>query len=242
MRQPGNKLLSNYDAPLTQGDLIPAAIFPISASGEILSSGRYESLGVFLLNPESYEESHTTGWVGTPIPGQSLPVYQWVSGGARTITFEALVTKDTSYFNKQSKSKNPVDELASKAINAIGSIASNFLGAPIPTSQLLSTFTKNNGTSFDLDISEQLEYYRSLWKPVYDENRVVQSPSLIYLYSGSTFEDISDSSYINPESQVFILTNLTIKVTKQLPNLAPMEASVTFQLEQYPITSVGIHV
>ena len=237
-KQPGN---FNNAASLPAGTFIESALIPIDNKGNILSR-EFANVGSFLINPDSYEETHNTGWIGVQIPGQSLPVYQWASGGPRTITFEALVTKDTSYFNKTPRSN--IASLGKQALNSVGTIASNFLGAAVPTSQLLGLFSNDSSDkSFDLGITQHLAYYRSLWQPTYTANKVQQSPPLLYLYSGSNFDlksnETVDTVTVNNSSNVFVLTNLSIKITKQLPNLSPMEAVVSFQLEQYPITSVG---
>jgi len=42
---------------------------------------------------------------------------------------------------------------------------------------------------------------------------------------------------ITSQHDLWVITNLEIQITKFLPNLAPMEAVVTFQLTQYNIRS-----
>jgi hypothetical protein len=41
------------------------------------------------------------------------------------------------------------------------------------------------------------------------------------------------SADISVDTDLWVVTDLRIKITKQLPNLAPMEAIVSFQLTQY---------
>jgi hypothetical protein len=60
---------------------------------------------------------------------------------------------------------------------------------------------------------------------------------LLTLWAGSTFTKnaYSVNDAVRNSDDLWVLSNLTIKVTKQLPNLAPLEATVTFQLIQYTI-------
>jgi len=50
--------------------------------------------------PASITDSYTTNYVAQNIPGGSLPLYQWVSGGARSISFEAVFTCDSDFLAK----------------------------------------------------------------------------------------------------------------------------------------------
>lgn len=229
---------------MSRTPLVPtegAALYSIDSTGQIETENPFAE---FQINPESYQDlKSNTGWIANVIPGQSLPVYQWVAGGPRVITFEALVTKDTSYFNSVSGKTNSdlLSSLAQKATSAVGDIASNFLGVSLPLGQLMGAVNNNkNGDRFDLDISEYLGYYRNLYYPTYGSGQLVSSPPLVYFYCGIDDQTDQLPSTIDKNTEVFIVTNLDIKITKQLPDLTPMEAIVTFQLEQYPITSIGI--
>lgn len=44
--------------------------------------------------PASINDNYATTYSAQQIPGGSLPIYQWVSGGPRTISFEAIFTCD----------------------------------------------------------------------------------------------------------------------------------------------------
>lgn len=47
--------------------------------------------------PASIEDAQATNYQTKVIPGLSHPLYQWTSGGARTISFEAIFTRDRTY-------------------------------------------------------------------------------------------------------------------------------------------------
>lgn len=206
-----------------------AALFRVDPNGKILANNE----GVFLLNPSALEESKSSNWNAHNVPGQSDPPLQWTASGPRTITFEALVTKDTSYFDEVDNASN------SSSTTIVSKIASSIANiSPIVARTSAKTkATKGNG----LDISNNLNYYRSLLYPEYDNiinpKRLVQSPPLLVLYEGRSIIKVPYEGRISAQHDVWVLTDLRIRITKQLPNLAPMEATVQFSLMQYNIRS-----
>lgn len=223
------------EAKIGTTGLVKAALMMITSEGNVDSDNE---LGKFLLNPSSWQESKSVNWASHNIPGQSDPVKQFISGGPRTVTFEALVTKDTSDLGKD---ESVASDLLNKGLNAISSVASNFFNVSVPPLQdLFNNFVGKEDNP--LDISSYLNYYRSLAYPSYSDNGdFLKSPPLLALYVGTSFNnqatEVSDS--LKPKGHVWILKNYTINITKQLPSLAPMEAIVQFQLEQYIINSVS---
>ena len=219
---------------------VHAALYRVATTGEIQDS---ESSSTFFLNPDSIEDSKTANWVENNIPGQSDPILQWVSSGARNLNFTALVTRDTVHIS--SKAANPVGDLIDSAINAIGGIASKFAGVNIPPlgsalEQLFGTQTTSDGE--DLTIAPILDYYRSLLYPSIDEAGILQSsPPLLVMAIGkslSSFDGKNVSGRISPDStDLWVAKSVNIRITKWLPNLTPMEAEVTFNLVQYTMKS-----
>jgi hypothetical protein len=47
--------------------------------------------------PETLEDNRESNWEAKPIPGGSLPLYQWLTGGARTVSFRAMFTSDVDF-------------------------------------------------------------------------------------------------------------------------------------------------
>lgn len=237
--------IADADSPVSS-ELMRAAIFKIDKNGSVL----FDTMGpgVFLLNPSSMEESKSANWVAHETPGQSDPVLQWMSSGPRTLNFDALVTKDTSYLDiakeAQQASSDSIKASISKAVvNVMGSVGSKFskvntkiskAAAPAPAKEKPLELAS-------LDISPYLNYYRSLLYPLYDNadkpTRLRQSPPLVILRTGNAINKTSSHLTISTNTEVWVVTNLRIKITKQLPNLAPMEAVVSFQLMQYNIKS-----
>jgi len=69
-------------------------IAPLDDNGKIDESlGGARMLQYF---PESVETSRSANWQSKEIPGAPLPLYQWVSGGERTFSMEAVFTRDMS--------------------------------------------------------------------------------------------------------------------------------------------------
>lgn len=211
---------------------------------KVTSDGKIDqfslSAGSLLLNPESVEDVKISNWIANQIPGQSDPIYQWVSGGPRTLSFEALVTKDTAEFlNPQD---DPLAGLIDSAINAIGSIASSFIGINLPPLGDLFSSVSEDAEGNELSIEEQLNYYRSLNYPNYVEGRLETSPPLLAIMSGSMLSTVNThpgAMAISEDTDLWVLTELRIRETKFLSNLAPMEALVSFRFNQYTVKSFG---
>lgn len=221
-----------------QGETLQVAgLFPINSRGEIQIS----EVGIFLLNPTSWQESKSSNWAEQQVPGQSDPILQWISGNARTVTFEALVTADTSDFvsGKKTKPGEETDPLK-KAVTFIGTIAAAFFKVPAPAPRIEQD--ADRGT--DLDISNYLNYYRSLLYPTYDKtdkpNKLRNSPPILVLANGTATNKLplgGPGTRISSNHDLWVLEDLQITITKQLPNLAPMEATVSFKLKQYNVRS-----
>lgn len=214
------------------GTLKSAAILPIDPDGRI----RFKQPGVFLLNPTSISENKASNWAQQTVPGQSDPVLQWTSSGPRTLSFQALVTADTSDFVSGQKAKPGVDlNPLNRMDTVVGGIAAKFFKVAAPAERT------NTEDKTELDISAYLNYYRSLLYPIYDKTinprRLTASPPLCVLLMGNSIAKFPYGDKVTSEHDLWVVTNLEINITKFLPNLAPMEATVSFQLTQYNIRS-----
>ena len=225
------------------------ALFRVAASGNIRTN---PPRSAFLLNPDRIEDSKSGNWVENNIPGQSDPILQWVSGGARNLSFTALVTKDTVHF-KSPAGTDLLDTVMDGAFTAFGSIASQFAGVNIPpVGDVLAKLVGSNsvGVGDELSIAANLDYYRSLMYPTINEEGVLESsPPLIVLALGKTLTSLTNvnvTGKISPgkhgtpgSTDLWVAKNVSISITKWLPNLDPMEAEVSFQLTQYTMQSRG---
>lgn len=211
-------------------NLLSAGLFKVLPNNKIDLDNTF---GFFLLNPASWEEHKSSNWIQHAIPGESDPILQWTSGGPRTITVETLVTKDHSGFNLV----NPPDtasKIVDQALTVVGNIASSFLGVNVPAIGDLLPIGEQ-GVGENLSIANHLNYYRSLMYPLTENDKLTLagSPPLVALFAGKSFSRNMAGKDIAIDTDLWVVTDLRIRITKQLPNLTPMEATVTFQLIQY---------
>lgn len=196
------------------------------------------SLGEFFINPSTWTEVKTSNWIKHMVPGTSDPHQQWTSGGARTITFEALVTNDTVEGHVKNNSKNTVSIDKGKGkpslIKKIGTIASQVFN--ISGLDVNSVAAINNSSGLDLDITAKLNYYRSLCYPrtPYARDRVSGPPPFVRLIVGSTFGKRTSAT------SKFVVDSVNISITKQYPNLTPIEARVTFTITEFVDGLIGV--
>lgn len=236
--------LSSYANPESEFDpftIKRAALFKVDIAGNILT----DPLGVFPLNPSLWNESKSANWIQNSIPGQSDPIFQWVSSGARTLTFDALITADTSDFNVEESKVATEKAKPVEAKEKIATFAMKLFGVQIPPTAKSREELKNDEV---LDISDFLNYYRSLLYPTYSDpngggvpGNLKSSPPLLVLLAGSGIAKLRYDGRITNKHDTWILTDLKINITKQLSNLAPMEAIVSFTLVQYNIRSFDRH-
>jgi hypothetical protein len=221
-----------------------AAIYRLDSRGNVIVNNE----GTFLLNPESYSETKKSNWIPTQVPGQSDPVFQWMSSGPRTITFDALVTLETSDFDEaKEEQKAKKANTFNQIVNAFGSIAGKLFG--VSESRAEGSIQIDDNATFDddgnfvasLTIHNYLDYYRSLLYPIYTNGRLRASPPLVALMTGKSFNRSSYGDRIGVCSDVYVVTDLKINITKQLSNLDPIEAVVSFTLVQYNIHSNSQH-
>lgn len=228
-----------YPTPLNQIQLAKAALYTLDKNGKVIrqTSAIGDNLGQFLLNPSSWEESKSANWIENQIPGQSDPVLQWLHSGPRTVSFEALVTVDTGDFDSAKADQKSKPQQQPQ--NFIADIASSFFKISLPAPRQAPTTSQKNITNYD--ITTRLDYYRSLLYPIYDDitnpKKLRQSPPLVILEVGTSITLDEHYNIITSDQDVWVVTNLRIKITKQLPNLLPLEAIVNFELKQYTIKS-----
>jgi hypothetical protein len=230
------KLLKKTNATLDNNTkLRRACLYTIN------SEGKLDELGLFLLNPSTYEDSINTKWVQQEIPGASNPLLQWISGGSRVLTFEALVTKDIHTEEELDMTNLLLNKVGGQAINALGAVASKVAGVNIPASAVVDLIRSVAKVNSALSIQEELDFFRRLLYPIYDKKRLVAAPPLVYLDIETTLTTnkntigMSEGDSITPSTLLWVITDLKVQITKQLPSLAPMEALLNFTMVQYTI-------
>jgi hypothetical protein len=136
-----------------------------------------ETVTAFQYFPERISDSRSPNYSQKEIPGGSHPLYQFVSGGERTMAFDALFANDSS-------------RQGNDAGGLIGGVL-GFLGGGNEGGAIL-----NNGRNDVVDIAKAIDTLRSYTYPKYID-QVSKPPPLITFYlpgSGLTAQDgIRDS-------------------------------------------------
>lgn len=215
-----------------KNNLTKAALKIVDELGNEISPYVDSTIYEFYLNPSSWKESKKSNWIKQQIPGLSDPHQQWVSSGPRTITFDALVTKDISeIFNNNENEQIKQLSTSQSVIKKVGGIAQQLLNIPGLSSLEILNNSNNtrSGNTLNLDINFKLNYYRSLLYPKSFDKRanVTKSPFLVRLIVGKTF------GIKTAQTGLFVVDNIDISITKQLPDLTPIEAIVTFTLTEF---------
>lgn len=230
--------MSNFSPRnLKKAQIIPVKLSPGQARPAVYNPGGRldtEALGTFYINPSTWSDNKSTKWAQQDVPGLSDPHQQWISGGPRTITFEALITNDrpsgeVKRAPKTSAARN--SQGGRSVVNRIGGIAAQIFNIPeLSTDEAYQALRgKDTGSkSLDLDITDKLAFYRSLCYPnaVDSSNRVTSTPNPVQLRVGTTFGQrvLGDA--------LFVVNSVNITITKQMADLTPIEARVTFTLTE----------
>lgn len=102
--------------------------------------------------PATISDSHATNYQTKVIPGLSHPLYQWTSGGARVVSFEAIFTRDRTYTASEKQA------IASGAAKAHGVVGSDGLSI------------SSNADPRNVDIPSAVAWLRSFLLPWYSND------------------------------------------------------------------------
>jgi hypothetical protein len=83
-----------------------ASLFELTPEGNVSSETHFR----FQYFPETIQDNKAVNYAGTTVPGASLPIYQWIAGGERLISFSAFFSSDL-IFNRDSLAKAPFDRM-----------------------------------------------------------------------------------------------------------------------------------
>lgn len=242
LRRPGNNR-----SPETRQMNVPRNLRKI----EILAFDQVFNTGVskLLLNPTSISEQKSANWVKQYIPGQSDPLLQWVNGTERVVSFTALVTKDiaeTQTIRYANELEEPI------VVREIGAGTGNLelTGSSIPTheGEILNGLPKGQTSPLQptgdassvlpLSIQNHLDYYRSLLMPRKSSRKgILKTPPLVTLRMGSL---LGNERVM--EDAKWVMLAYSIEITKQTPDLRPIEAQVQFTFIEYVDRSRSVDV
>lgn len=87
-----NAILANLNRDLAPRALASAYLFPEPLSPREVSLG--DEIFVFQYYPDNIQDTYNPEWSTKQVPGGSHPLYQWVGGTGRDITFTARFTAE----------------------------------------------------------------------------------------------------------------------------------------------------
>lgn len=186
-------------------------LFPASTSAQKGWNNRLylsqQSALVFQYWPQSLTDDYQVDYAEHKIPGGSHPLYQWVGGGGRTITFEAIFTSELN--TMRTSGQSPLSAAAAAATAALASL--------VPSAD------------FTTDVGAALARIRSWMLPSYDQGGRLGNtdpPKILTLVfpntklGGST--DMID----------VILRSAPIQIESWFPNGQPRVATVNLQFNE----------
>lgn len=162
--------------------------------------------------PDTFNDSASVNYAKKPVPGGSLPLYQWISNGERTLSFQALFTTDvdiTKWIQQQPRSN--AREGYTDALKAAGLESRN------------------------IDIRAALIWLRSFRMPTYNADGTYLPPakvvlsipgSRIGLWSGDT------GTGREADSITAVMTTCDIEIRASFPNGNIRIAAVTLAFEE----------
>lgn len=118
--------------------------------------------------PATISDTQATNYQTKVIPGLSHPLYQWTSGGARTISFEAVFSRDRTYSQSE---KDGISGENNTRLNSSLGANSNFISQSYGTSGIASNSDPRN-----VDIPSAIAWLRSFLLPQYSEDGTTYSP------------------------------------------------------------------
>jgi hypothetical protein len=193
-------------------------ITPLSAKDDsrLDSQTRY-----FQYWPEEINDNKQTNWETKNIPGLSHPIYQWISGGGREISFTAIFTRDRALTSVEKQLLNSVEVDASYASSFIGTLS----GVP--------------GTSFpydprNVDIPSALAYLRQFLYPTYSNNpqeRAKPPAKLILGFPGSRI-NANPWGQLSDDELVCFMTQCDISIGGFFGDGTPRIAKVALQFTE----------
>lgn len=162
--------------------------------------------------PESLSDSAPVNYAKKAVPGGSLPLYQWINNGERSVTFSAMFTTDidlTKWADKQ-----PASDVDSALVSELKS----------------KGLSKRN-----IDIRGALIWLRSFRMPTYlPDGSYLPPAKAILTIPGSRFGLYSGEigAGSDPDSIYCVMTQCEIEVRASFPNGVPRVAAVQLGFEE----------
>jgi hypothetical protein len=164
--------------------------------------------------PESLSDSKATNWQAKDVPGASLPMYQWVNSGERSISFTAVFASDVDPF--------PV-------------------GGPATPSQAEAASFKNrlrtNGVAHNnVDVRSAVAWLRRFMLPTYSQSQsaTLPPPKLILYLPNSGIGIAGGETALGVDQMLCVMTQCEVSWEKFFPSGNARVASVNLGFSQIP--------
>ena len=197
-------------------DLAPHENGPPWAPGAIGENAGQAAIR-FQFWPETLTDSKGSEWNPKPIPGGSHPIYQWSSGGERTLSFVAVFMTDTA----------PNQE----AFDVVSSV-SDFAGEQIRSPYLVQDRQPLNGLELgvrDVDIRSAVSWLRWFEYPTYgiDAQQRVYEPAKVLLVMPNT-----GLAHNGSDSVICAMTGCDVTYEAWFPSGFPRAVEITLEFKE----------
>jgi hypothetical protein len=185
-------------------------------------SAYYSTFRAFQYYPDTITDSKSVEYATKNIIGSSHPLYQWVHGSPRTISFDAIFSSDFS--------TKPLDggtELTS--MNSVIESASSVVKNPVGT--MVGSIKKSMGISDEMDVAAGIAWLRSKTYPMYTQKVAVAPPKLLLWLENSGI-----TSFVDPAHEVdvvpVIMTTCDVTYESFFRNGVPRLATVRLSFSE----------
>jgi hypothetical protein len=130
----------------------------------------------FQYYPETINDSRGVEYQTKNVVGSSHPIYQWVHGSERRISFEAIFTLDYSPYDINNDSTPSAVGALTQGFSTVSSFAKN------PISSIGGLIKGKDSSQAGLDIAGAIAWLRSKTYPTYYTNASVDPPPKLLLW------------------------------------------------------------
>ena len=208
------------------------ALVDIDDSGSADVSSRI----AFQYFPETITDSYSTEWVQKNIIGGSHPIYQWIHGNARSISFEAVFTADAPPKGFDSIGSNPLTG-AANAISDIGAVVSQVSKNPLGTAISLVK-SAAGGSQVSIDVAGAIAWLKSKLYPDYQDGVALPPPKMLLILPNSgivsqvTVDTTSAGADVAVDSIPVIMLSCNVTYEAFVRSGSPRVASVALEFAE----------
>jgi hypothetical protein len=132
----------------------------------------FDSYRTFQFFPESISDTRSSEWQSKSVIGGSHPVYQWVYGSGRELSFDAVFTRDSKSI-----------DTATSVANTVSSFAKNPLGSTIAS--VKNAYSGKKEGDYNVKIEGAVAWLRSKTYPSYSKTSSKPPPRMYLILPGT---------------------------------------------------------